>query len=296
MDPLADAEPGAWLHVLLDPTARDMHFAVPHGYPAYARVFHPAPRDRPAGTLSWHRHDRSLLVEMDSEPATWATVAARFGKTMHPLAQFHRLVGPQSGPYGEILDADGWRYSAPLEGNLDVDVLAAAAAVLCRHTSTPDAGVAAVWEGWGGLTSAAGYARLTFGASDGEAAAGVWSRTETAEAGLLPANVVDGPRLELPGRGHFLFSAAPRGFTDPAWTRAAPWHHDPRWPQSPSLLWPEDRSWVLVTEIDFDSTVVAGSAALIAELVAAPRVEALRISEGADLTWDADALNRPPGA
>ncbi|MDQ0076364.1 hypothetical protein [Arthrobacter oryzae] len=293
MDPVADAERGAWLHALLDPTARDMHCVVPHGYPAYARVFHPATRDRPAGTLSWHRQDRSLLVEMDTEPVAWSTVAATFGKTMHPLAQFHRLVGPPSGTYGEILDADGWRYSEPQQGNLDVDVLAAAAALLCRHTATPGAGMAAVWEGWGGLTSAAGYAQLTFGGPDGEAGAEAWSRAESPGTGLLPASVVDGPRLELPGRGHFLFSAGPGVFADPAWTLTAPWHHDPRWPQSPSLLWPEDRSWVLVTEIDFDSTVVAGSSALIAELVRAPGVEALQISEGACLTWDADGLNQP---
>lgn len=293
MDPIAEAERGAWLHALLDPTARDMHCVVPHGYAAYARVFHPATRDRPAGTLSWHRQDRSLPVVMDSEPASWSTVAATFGKTMHPLAQFHRLVGPLSGPYGEILDADGWRYSEPQLGNLDVDVLAAAAAVLCRHTATPDAGVAAVWEGWGGLTSAAGYAQLTFVAPDDETGPGEWTRKDSPGTGLLPASVVGGPRLELPGRGHFLFSSGPNGFTDPVWTLAAPWHHDPRWPQSPSLLWPEDRSWVLVTEIDFDSTVVAGSPALIAELVGAPGVEALQISEGTCLTWDADGLNRP---
>ena len=143
-----------------------MHCVVPHGYTAYARVFHPAPRDRPRGTLSWHRQDRSVHVETDTEAARWSTVADRFGKTMHPLAQFHRLAGPPSGPYGEILDTDGWRYSEPQQGNLDVDVLAAAAAVLCRHTDTPDAGVAAVWEGWGGLTSAAGYAQLTFVSQD----------------------------------------------------------------------------------------------------------------------------------
>lgn len=293
MDPIADAERGAWLRPLLDPTARDMHFVVPHGYPAYARVFHPATRDRPAGTLSWHSQDRSLFVEMDSQPAPWSTAAAAFGKTMHPLAQFHRLVGPPSGPYREILDADGWRYSEPQPGNLDVDVLAAAAAVLCRHTATPDAGVAAVWEGWGGLTSAAGYAQLTFVAPDDETGTTEWSQAESPGTGLLPADVVDGPRLELPGRSHILFSAGPGGFTDPAWTLTAPWHHDPRWPQSPSLLWPEDRSWVLVTEVDFDSTVVAGSSALVAELVEAPGVEALQISEGARLTWDADGLNLP---
>ena len=50
---------------------------------------------------------------------------------------------------------------------------------------------------------------------------------------------------------------------------------------------------MLVTEIDFDSTVVAGSPALIAELVGTRSIEAMQIGEGASLTWDADGLNRP---
>ena len=34
-------------------------------------------------------------------------------------------------------------------------------------------------------------------------------------------------------------------------------------PQSPNLLWPSDRSWILVTEIDYDVTLIAGSEKLI---------------------------------
>ena len=60
----------------------------------------------------------------------------------------------------------------------------------------------------------------------------------------------------------------------------------------PSLVWPDDRAWVLVTEVDYDSTIVGGSSELIRALVADPRLEALPIREGADLTWDADEVNR----
>jgi hypothetical protein len=102
-----------------------------------------------------------------------------------------------------------------------------------------------------------------------------------------------GSRLALPGRGHILFAAAPRIFTDTAWIREAPWSQDPHWPQSPSLLWPEDRAWVLVSEIDFDSTIIAGSPELVAGLVTEPGIEALQIQEGADLTRDGDDENRP---
>ena len=59
-----------------------------------------------------------------------------------------------------------------------------------------------------------------------------------------------------------------------------------------SLLWPADRAWVLVTEIDADSTVVAGSAALIRAICADERIEALPIGEGSTLHGDADTVNR----
>ncbi|WP_244632259.1 hypothetical protein [Microbacterium sp. Se63.02b] len=49
---------------------------------------------------------------------------------------------------------------------------------------------------------------------------------------------------------------------------------------------------MMVSEVDFDSTIVAGSAALIDAICADQRLEAFAIPEGADLTWDADTVNR----
>jgi hypothetical protein len=268
-----------------------MHCVVPHGYEAYARVFHPATRDRPAGTGTWHGHDRPTSSAIDVEHVSWSCVAKAFGTSMHPLAQFHRITGPQSAEYREVIDAAGWRYGEPRPGNLDVHVLARVATILCRHTASPDSGVAAVWEGWGGLASPAGYSRLSL--VDADSAAPAPSSGADGGSGLLPAAVANGPRLELPGRAHFLFSEAPIRFASPGWARTAPWTLDAHWPQSPSLIWPADRAWTLVTEIDFDSTIIGGSQNLISEIVADPGIEALQIPEGADLTWDADEPNRP---
>ena len=139
-----------------------MHCVAPRGYAAYARVFHPATRDRPAASGSWRRQDRSAFVDVETETVPWSALAQAFGTSMHAVAQHHLLPGPASEPYGEVLDAEGWRYSEPLQGNLDLGVLATLASRLCRHTSTPGKGVAAIWEGWGGLTSSAGYSQLTF--------------------------------------------------------------------------------------------------------------------------------------
>lgn len=63
--------------------------------------------------------------------------------------------------------------------------------------------------------------------------------------------------------------------------------------QSPSIVWPDDHSWVLATEIDFDSTLVAGTTALIRELAQTPGLEVLPISSDSDLTGDGDVLNSP---
>ena len=86
---------------------------------------------------------------------------------------------------------------------------------------------------------------------------------------------------------------------DPAWIRDAPWrdaeaeqHGFAPSAQHPSLIWPEDRAWVLVSEIDYDSTIVAGSAELIRAICADAAIEALPLPENADLTWTADEVNR----
>lgn len=295
---IGDVQRGEWLKERLDQAWRDMHIVVPHGYEAYARVFHPLSRDRPADTKSWHGRSTDSYVDLDNDQATWHTTAEAFGTQMHALAQFHRLVGTVPYSNETPLDAAGWRYFEPAVGNLDIDVLAAVAAHLVNNTSTPDTGVAAIWEGWGGLTSAAGYAELTLETDDD----GKPTRLTTSSSdssvpgtGLLSAEVAQGPKLELPDRSYFLFESGATTFTDESWTSQAPWVDHSWSPQSPSIIWPDDRSWVVVTEIDYDSTIVAGSLQLTSDLCRDPKIEALIIREGADLTWDADVVNRPPG-
>lgn len=114
--------------------------------------------------------------------------------------------------------------------------------------------------------------------------------------GVLPPEVAAGPRFELhgdTGRSYVLFEAGAHDFADPTWPVRAPWVDEPVWAHSPSILWPDDHAWVLATEIDFDSTLVAGTTALVRELVRTPGLEVLSLRTDADLTWDGDALNRP---
>lgn len=51
-----------------------------------------------------------------------------------------------------------------------------------------------------------------------------------------------------------------------------------------NLWWPADRAWFVVTEIDYDSTIVAGSPACIEAVVRDHRLESLPISADLDLS------------
>jgi hypothetical protein len=312
---------GDWLRDRLDDDLASMHSVVPRGYAAYARVFHTAsvrslPDRRVPTSDEWDRmpeQERSALFErLVDAPATWAETAAAFGTTMHPLAQWNGIVRTPPETDWRVRSApDGREFSAPLEGELAPEQLAAVADHLAAHTSTPDAGVVALWEGFGGLLGHLGHApsRAFVTVSDDPNHQAMLNRSThdpfnnvfrkpTWQEGILSKEISQGPRLSLPNRAYVLFSGSPRAFIDPAWVLDAPWRDIPGEQhgfapsaQAPNIFWPEDRAWVMVSEIDFDSTVVAGSAELIRAICADDRLEALPIPEGADLGWQGDRVN-----
>lgn len=153
---VSDLGRGEWLRPVEAEPWGSILSIVPRGFEAYARLFHPVERDRPRQTTSWQGLDEATYfagvedVEAapETEPATWAQAAASFGTTMHAQAQYARLVRRDYGRVDGVIAPDGWRYSDTFEGCLDAASLAAASAVLARHTTTPHAGVAAIWEGW----------------------------------------------------------------------------------------------------------------------------------------------------
>jgi len=322
MEWMTDPSAGAWLRERLDAGYETMHGVVPRGFPAYARVFHPAivrsSPDRAVPTADElvrmpETEQHALMAGFVDEPVSWAQTAAAFGTVLHPLAQWHRLVRtPTDGDWRTRTAPDGREFTAPMEGELEPAHLAAIAAHLVDHTQTPDAGFAALWEGRGGLLGFVGITPsrsfLTFSDDPNHQAMLDRSahdpfnnvfRRPTWQEGILSREISEGPRFELPGRDHVLFSTSPRAFADPEWVLHVPWrdlpaeeHGFPPSAQSPSLLWPEDHALVMVSEVDFDSTIVAGSPALIEALCADEQLEALPLPEGAALTWDADAVNR----
>lgn len=317
---IADPSPGAWLRERLDDGYETMHGVVPRGYPAYARVFHPATvRSLPGRSVpTWDEYDRmpdgereSLIGQYIDEPATWADAAAAFGTELHPQAQWNRIVRtpPETG-WSTRIAPDGREFQAPREGEMEPVLLAAVARHLVQHTTTPDTGFAAIWEGWGGLLGHMGLPGTPAIFSDDPTHVEMLRRSihdpfnnvfrkPTWQPGILSEETSKGPRLALPGREHVLFSAAPATFVDAAWIRDAPWRDTeaemrgfPASAQHPSLIWPADRAWVLVSEIDFDSTVIAGPTELISAICADTSIEALPLLENARLTCDADEVNR----
>jgi len=114
----SDLSPAAWLAAALAPGAT-VGSLVPPGFPAHARVFHPAVR----------------YVGDDDLEVTWAEVAAANGTTAHPLMQWGSVTG--SFEYFENDDQAPLWHGAPARGHLPVPVAERLVAVLRRYTATP---------------------------------------------------------------------------------------------------------------------------------------------------------------
>lgn len=320
---MSDTSAGDWLRERLDdPWNATMHAVVPRGFPAYARILHPAIvrslPDRPVPAYDDYdamaEAERQALVDQFvDEPATWAETATAFGTTLHPLAQWQRIVRtPTDGDWHTRISPDGREFSAPAEGELAPEMLASIASHLASHTTTPDAGFAALWEGRGGLVGHMGHgpSRGFYTFSDDPNHQAMLDRsirdplnnafrTQTWQEGILSREISEGPRFRLPNRDYVLFHGAISAFANQDWVLDVPWRDAPAEEhgfapsaQTPSILWPDDHAWVMVSEIDYDSTIVAGPAELVAAICADERLEAFAIPENADLTWDADEVNR----
>jgi hypothetical protein len=64
--------------------------------------------------------------------------------------------------------------------------------------------------------------------------------------------------------------------------------------QSPTLWWPDDRSWCVATEIDLNTTYLGCTDACRDEIVASPDLEAWAIEPSAGIDWRSDPVNPFP--
>jgi hypothetical protein len=260
--PVTDVSAGAWIAPRLCGFGGRVCCVVPSGFAGYARVLHP-PADEHGGL------------------ASWAQACELTGRIAHPVMQWHAIsTAPQAGSQA---GASCWPGSDPEVGSLPPAVLVGVLEVLAGFTADPGDCYHAVWDGWGWLDGgdvmsfaydASGPRRLR--------------PPEQHSPPALPEEALAGPRLSHPHRDYLLFHGPLRAALGIGHQVTADW----RLPQSPSLLWPADRSWLLATEIDFDSTLVGGSKELTGELVQATRLEAWPAGIDDDLTINGDRINQ----
>ena len=238
---------------------------IPTGFPAYARLFHPATDGR------------------SGRPVRWTEVARRFGRTPHAEMQWEALT---AGTAAEQL------YHPPEPGRLPPEETRILVEHLGRFTAHRDAVVFAFWDGWG-LWEPGSWTWLASRAGEPEApglGCGTTRRGAGGDTGASaprPAGwtLTGGVRFHLPGERHrwytyLLFRGsllAAVGLAGPG-----PW---------PSLWWPPDRSWCVATHVDFAWTYVGGPVPLIQAILADPRLEAYPAHPGHRADVHGDRLN-----
>jgi hypothetical protein len=251
------AAAGAWIEPRLDGWGGKVKEQIPQIYDAYVRIFHPASDGK-------------------GNPATWDEVATALGSTAHREMQWHAIVG--SYDYSNFKGSK-WSGGSPNISELDEEPLVALCAILGRHTSSPE--------------------RCYFGIS-------------TIHGGV-EEEFPDEPLFRLPHRD-FAILAGPLSAVDQiaisnthstviSFSTAVPTEDGPPpdpdpstsvWGVSPNLIWPENRAWFVVTEYDFDSTLVGGSRELIDAILDSPDLEAWEVDPEVSLQADADKINPVP--
>jgi hypothetical protein len=258
--PSNDIDRAAWVMDELGPWTT-IKGVLPPRFARYARVFHPAYGQ----DLVWAGDQVTGKFE---QSLRWKDVATRQQSNFHPLAQWSNIAASYSQP---PRGQDGWQLSPPRLGRIDLTDLAAIASVLQRHTNTPENSFATLWEGHGELDE--------FGSPDSLAL-----ETKTFR------------RVPFPGRNSLLFELDVRSLMMPSWASESGWDNGYGDPLTPQMMWPADRAWFLSSEIDYDSTLIGGSAELLSDLISLGQrgvIEVLEVPEDADLTSTGDAINPP---
>jgi hypothetical protein len=248
-----DVSAAVWIGPRLGGAFGAVTRTVPSGFPAYARICHPAADS--AGTAT-----------------NWREVARATGRQAHPLMQWHLLVG-SADPVN--MRGSVWDGTDPDRGNLAAPMLAVLCDRLAEHTATGDRCFFGLWEGYGRLE--------TYGWTSGSSAA-CSDRSRPGHA--FSVQELTRPRLRLAGRGYLVLAGALRDAR-----RVCSWVGNRPDPQSPNFIWPRDRAWCVASEVDFDSTLVGGPRTLIEVILQNPVLDAWPVRPGDSLAADADEIN-----
>ncbi|WP_062522307.1 hypothetical protein, partial [Demequina silvatica] len=259
------------------------------GFEAYARVLHPIPARR----LSWEDPGGGMVPRVVEERDwSWAEVAAAVGGAMHPLVQWYALTSDE-----DVVSLEsGWDVGQTRDGWLDPRLWAA----LVPHLSRADAPdvILGFWTGFG--TFERGRRHVVIAVEGDDAAAGSAPDlpvvTEDALEACAAGELLELPGQEGTGRQYLMLRGELARLGDPDWGFDAGigWWGPFREPM-PQLVWPADHAWVVASEIDWDSTIVAGSRALVDAVIADPAFEAFEVGPDDRLDWDGDTVNPPRG-
>lgn len=214
------------------------------------------------------------MSDQPLQPAADVAAAGWLGPRLRRFGSAVTAVVPEGFPaYVRVLHPARGPDDRP-EGNLPAELLRILCATLTRHTGTPGSCWFCLWDGYGWLHGSPSVAVMG-------------DRGPVPVPPAFPREVLDGPRVRLPGRDYLLFAgplaAAPQlGWTDP---------YGFFLPQSPNLFWPDDHAWCVASEIDLFCTLVAGSEALAQALVGDPLLEAWRVQPADPIAFDSDQIN-----
>jgi hypothetical protein len=249
------ASVGDWIEPELTGVGGSVTGNVPDRYDAYVRVLHPA--------------------SLKGQSVTWGQVADELGREVHALAQWDAIVGANRYRNEE----PEWPGNAPDDGSLEKRLLGPLLETLAEQTTTPEKAFFGIWRGmsWGTVVA------VPASAGGDLPPARPWRSTDDLSF-AFPDEQVAQPHLDLPGRDYVvLVGSLDSGILVEDWLS----------PSSPNLIWPEDRSWFVASEIDFDSTLVGGSEKLARWILEDPRFEAFEVRPTDLLTWNADKVNPP---
>lgn len=104
--------------------------------------------------------------------------------------------------------------------------------------------------------------------------------------GATRRDIRSAPCFRLPARDYHLLVGAVAAAAESAL--------DVPFYQSPNLWWPDDRAWLVATEIDLDTTYIGCADACRDAIRAAPELETFTIDPAARVDWYSDPLNPSP--
>lgn len=259
-----DLSPADWLVERMTTFGENVASIIPEGFDAYVRLFHPAYQDDVAGPT----------------PIRWSEIARATGRQVHPEMQWEGIAGHPL--FSGEPESKLWKVE-PATGNLPMVCIQRLVETLRRHTTTPDRVWFLTWTGWGGHRLRPGdgwYGVLRKGWFGRKPKRTPERRTP------LP------PKVGLPGREYYLLSGPIEGALESMGSSVlkdfpTPW-------QSVSLWWPDDRAWIVSTEVDFPWTYIGGTRGAVDAILDHPELEALPAELHHGVDANSDRINPPP--